>query len=272
MSSLADFNFIREIHRGAAVVVIQRHSSKAAQHIQPSYGRRRLLDARQLRCNRRSHLLVQLGSPVYGFLLGVQHPFLQLLYLLGNVPLGIGQGLLADIMRRHLILEGIGNLDVIAEHPVIPDAQRPDAGGILFPFLYLRQDAPDILRKMPSLIQLLIVPLPDDTAFFQRNITVRIDGRADEPGHILQGVYVLFNFPQQGALHLTQQLLNGRQTGRSSPQGDHILHWRIAVHHPGHQPFQVIHAIQGRHQLTDENTVPGQLGHGIQPPVNGIDR
>ena len=68
----------------------------------------------------------------------MQHPFLQLLYLLGNVPLGIGQGLLADIVRRHLILEGIGYFNVIAEHPVIPDAQRPDAGGILFPFLYLR--------------------------------------------------------------------------------------------------------------------------------------
>ena len=122
MPPLADFNFIREIHRGAAVVVIQRHSGQAAQHIQPGYGRRRLLDARQLRRNRRSHLLVQLGRAVNGLLLGVQYPFLQLLYLLGNVPLGIGQGLLADIVRRHLILEGIGYFNVIAEHPVIPDA------------------------------------------------------------------------------------------------------------------------------------------------------
>ena len=104
-------------------------------------------------------------------------------------------------MRRHLIPEGIGDLDIIAEHPVVPDAQRPNAGGILFPFLYLRQNAPDILGKMPGLIQLLIISRPDDAALFEGGAVIGVDRGTDEPGHILQRVDVLLDLPQQGALY-----------------------------------------------------------------------
>ena len=96
---------------------------------------------------------------------------------------------------------GVGHVDIIAEHPIVPDAQRPNAGGVLFPFLYLRQNAPDILGKMPGLIQLLIISRPDDAALLEGGAVIGVDCGTDEPGHILQRVDVLLDLPQQGALY-----------------------------------------------------------------------
>ena len=240
----ADLDLIRKIHRRAAVVVVQRHGGKAAQHIQSRHRSCRLLNARQFGCHSHPNLLVQLGCPFHGVLLGVQHPFLQLLDLLGNVPLRVGQGLLADIMGRHLVLEGVGNLDVIPKHPVVTDAQRADTGGFLFPFLYFRQNPADILGKVPGLIQRGVVSLPDDAAFLQRRFAVRVDRGPDQLRYIVQRVYVLFDLPQQGTLYLAQQLPDRRQAGRRHSQGNHILDRRVAVDYPGHQPFQVVYAVQ----------------------------
>ena len=175
-------------------------------------------------------------------------------------------------MGRHLVLEGVGHLDVIPKHPVVTDAQRADTGGFLFPFLYFRQNPADILGKVPGLIQRGVVSLPDDAAFLQRRFAVRVDRGPDQLRYIVQRVYVLFDLPQQGTLYLAQQLPDRRQAGRRHSQGNHILDRRVAVDYPGHQPFQVVYAVQLGGQLADQDAVSRQLGHRVQPPVDGVDR
>ena len=66
---------------------------------------------------------------------------LQILQLLGDVPLRVGQGLLADIALRHLAPEGVGDLNIVAEDFVVADFQGADAGPFLLPGLDLRDDA-----------------------------------------------------------------------------------------------------------------------------------
>ena len=52
-----------------------------------------------------------------------------ILQLLGDVPLAIAKGLLADVAVRHLGEVGLGDLDVIAEYFVKADLEAFDAGG-----------------------------------------------------------------------------------------------------------------------------------------------
>ena len=109
---------------------------------------------------RREELILQGHHPVRG---GEDLVF-QVLQLLGDVPLPVHQGLLADVGVRHLVLEGVGHLDVIAEDLVVADLQGPDAGALLLLGLDLRQDALAAVHDVPQAVHLLVVAVPDEAA------------------------------------------------------------------------------------------------------------
>ena len=44
---------------------------------------------------------------------------LQVLEFLGDKPFAVDQRLFADVVLRHLVIVGLGHLDVIAEHLVV---------------------------------------------------------------------------------------------------------------------------------------------------------
>ena len=65
----------------------------------------------------------------------------QILQFLCDEPLAVYQGLFADVGFRHLLLKGIGDLNIVAEHLVIADFQGADAGFFLLLRLHLGQEA-----------------------------------------------------------------------------------------------------------------------------------
>ena len=89
---------------------------------------------------------------------------LQILQFLGDEPLAVDQRLLADIGLRHQLLEGVGNFNVVAEHLVVADFQRADAGFFLFLGLHLRNDALAAFQNVPQAVHLFVEAVPDDTA------------------------------------------------------------------------------------------------------------
>ena len=64
-------------------------------------------------------------------ILGGEDGVLHVLELLGDEPLAVHQGLLADIGIGHQVVIGLGDLDVIPEHLVVAHLQVLDTG--LFP-------------------------------------------------------------------------------------------------------------------------------------------
>ena len=141
MAAALNFNNAGLVHRGTAVVVFHRHGGKGAKRIQLGDKGRRQLDAgdgrRQPGAQGGEQLVLQRGVAV----LGGEDIVLQILQLLSDVALAVDQRLLADIVVGHLIPEGVGYLDIIAEYLVIADLQGADAGLFLLLRLHLGQEA-----------------------------------------------------------------------------------------------------------------------------------
>ena len=99
-------------------------------------------------------------------LLRPENGLFELSQLLGDEPLGVYQGLLAEVVRRERsALEGrLGDLDVEAEDLVEADSE----GGNLSAFPLFLFEAGDLLfsrmGQPPKVVQLLVVPLPEDPA------------------------------------------------------------------------------------------------------------
>ena len=92
--------------------------------------------------------------------LGGEDGVLQVLELLGDVPLAVGQGLLADVVRGHLVVEGVADLDVVAEDLVVAHLQAADAGALLLPGLHLGDDRRAARLDLPEAVHLGVVARP----------------------------------------------------------------------------------------------------------------
>ena len=118
MPSIGDGNFPPQRDFRAAVAPLHRHGSKGAQHVCRGYRLGcqlhpgRLLGKVLPKLG--ENLIFQRRQPV----LGSQHLIFQFFQLLRDVPLTVCQGLLADVGVRHLIHKGLGDLNIVAEHPV----------------------------------------------------------------------------------------------------------------------------------------------------------
>ena len=92
--------------------------------------------------------------------MGAQNAVFQVFQLLGDVALATGQGLLADVVLRHLVFIAVGHLDVVAEHPVIAGFQLGDAGALPLPGLHRGNQLPAAVHVPLDLVQLLVVARP----------------------------------------------------------------------------------------------------------------
>ena len=132
MTAVFNGNFPPQCDFRAAVAPLHRHGGEAAQRVRGGYGGGGLLHPGGLLGKvlpkLGEDLVFQRGEPV----LGGKYLIFQLFQLLGDVALAVGEGLLADVIRGHLIDKGLGYLNIITEYPVEAHFQGADAG--FFPF------------------------------------------------------------------------------------------------------------------------------------------
>ena len=135
MASLLDIDHAAQIHLRAAVAPLGRGGGEGGQHVQPGHAGGGLLHRAHLGGGGVPQLPEQLvfqgGDPAPGG----EDLVLQVLQLLGEEPLAVHQGLLADVVLRHQAVIALGHLDVVAEHLVIPHLQALDPGALLLPAL-----------------------------------------------------------------------------------------------------------------------------------------
>ena len=121
VASAVDLDGAGLVHIWATVVVVDRHGGEGAQGVGLRHSGCRSLDAGGLG----GDILPQLGEQLvfqrHRPVGGGEDLMLQVLQLLGDVPLAVHQGLLADVGIRHLVLEGVGNLNIIAKNFIITD-------------------------------------------------------------------------------------------------------------------------------------------------------
>ena len=102
-----------------------------------------------------------------GLLLCAEHPFFVVLEFLGDVPFGVLERLLAVETDGNVLHMGVGDFDVVAEHLVVADLQRGNAGLLGQASLVLGQPCRAVALQTPVLIEFGIDAIGDESAFTQ---------------------------------------------------------------------------------------------------------
>ena len=128
MPALDDPEQVAVDDHGPCIIVLGRglgERNKAVDDRQPAG---HVLDPDRRGRDRFPHLLEQPVLQVQDLLFRAQDLLLVLLQLRRDEPLGVGQRLLADIVLRHVREIRLGDLDIVAEDPVVAHLERIDAG------------------------------------------------------------------------------------------------------------------------------------------------
>ena len=271
MAAVLDLNDPAGVHLGPTVIVVHRHSGEGEQHVQLAYARSCLLHLAHLTCRGlpqvAEQLVLQGGDPG----LGGENVMLQVFQFLGDEPLTVAQGLLADIVLGHQGVVGLGHLDVVAEYLVVAHLQVLDAGALPLPPLDGDDPVRPVVNEVPQLIHFPVVartdkaPLPDGKGQLVVGVLIH-NGPVDEGLQLLQtaqAVRHLGQHPPGQPLHFAQQL---GQYSQSLGQQLHVPGVGAAIHHLADEPLQVGYLAQAESQLLPGHGVPHQRIHCVLPP------
>ena len=185
-------------HLRAAVVEQPCRLGKGAQHIQLGQGRGCLLDLRQPLQHGLPHALEQFVFQLRAALLRAQDLALHLLQGRRDEPLAVGDGLLASVVRGHLVQVGLGDLDVIAEHGIEPHLEGLDAGARDLILLQLGDPILAAAHGDAQLVQRGIEAVADQPAFLHGERRLVHNSAPDQFHQVRQLGHLPGQFLQQG--------------------------------------------------------------------------
>jgi len=165
MAPVANIQAARLAQLRAAIVVKPRGFGKSAQHVQLGECRRSLLKFAQPFEHGLAHALEQVVFQLHPALFSAQNPPLHLLEVWRDKPLTIGDGLLADIVRRHLVQVGFGDLKVVAEDRVEPHFEGRDTRAHNLVLLQLRDPILALAHGRAQFIQRGVEAIANQAAF-----------------------------------------------------------------------------------------------------------
>ena len=271
VAALADLDDAGLVHVGAAVVVSHRHGGEGGQGIDLRHRRGGFLDAGGRVGDLLTQLREQLVFQGHHPLGGRQDLVLQILQLLGDEPLAVHQCLLADVCIRHLVLKGVADFNVIAEHLVVADLQGADAGGLFLLGLHLRDDALAALQDVPQAVHLFVKAVPDEAALPDGKRRLVADGSGDALADIVQSVQLRRQLAQAAVGKGGQLLLHSGQLFDGRPEGGHVPPAGGAVDDAADKPLHVPQARHGGDQLLPGDGVVHQSADGGVPLADGGD-
>ena len=274
VAALLNVNDPALVHHRAAVVALHRHRGKGEEHVQLGHAACGPLYLPHPGGHRVPQLAEQLVLQGGDAGLGGENLVLQVLELGGDEPLTADQGLLADVVLGHQVVVGLGHLDVVAEHLIIPDLQALDAGALLLPALQSNHHIRPVGEDVPQVVHLLVVAGADEVALSDGEgeavvVVLVPDGPINGLLQVLQAQHAVLD-----ALHgpAGQSLQLGGQGGehpQALGQGLHVPGIGGAVAHLADESFQVGHLAQGVAQLLPGHQVVHQGGHPVLTAGDG---
>ena len=183
--------------------------------------------------------------------------------------LGIGQGLLARIPHGHQIVEGFGDLNVIAKHPVVLNLEVLDS--CLFPLFCLKvgNPLPSVGGGLPQLVQFRRITGANHMPLTDQGGGIRIDGRGDLVCDLVKRVQFPLPFPDQARIpQACQAGLNSRHMRQRPQQGQTVPRADSPVGNPAQEAFDVIDIGQLRTDSVCINFILHKGFNGIQPGLN----
>ena len=164
MAAVVNFDDAAVVHARTAIVVVHRDGRERAERVELGDEPRRALDAHALG----SHSVAQ-GGEEFKFerLVAVargQNLLLKVFEFFGDVALAVHERLLADVRFGHKLLEGVRDLDIVAEDLVVADLQRADAGLFLLARLDVGEKPLAARQNLVQAVDFGIVALADEAA------------------------------------------------------------------------------------------------------------
>ena len=198
------------VHRdfGLCVVVFKACLREAAKRVNLRQRNRGFLDFVQLCADKitdfRENALLECKQT----LVRRENLALDFFQLLGDVTLAVGESLLADIILGNLVLEAVGNLDVIAENAVVSDLQRADTRSLALAFLNLAQYLFTARRNIAKVVNILVEAVPNNAAVANIRGKLVIQRVFDKGSCLCEVAYAVVQLAQQPRVQAVQLLFN----------------------------------------------------------------
>ena len=235
MAAVRDLDDIRVVHQRLAVVPFGGHD--LAREISTSSAARPSAvraDALRLSRDLLADLLEQRVLQLADALLGPQHLLLVILQLFGDEALGVGQGLAADVIGRDGRQIALGDLDRVAEDPVVADLEGRDAGAGLFLGLQAGDESLSFAADGAQFVQFGVVAGCDDAPFAQRKGGALDDAVVHQCTDISQAGRLLLPTPLAGAFASRRAVPAGQGDdgeSRVGPAGRGLRRWPCRCAH-----------------------------------------
>ena len=247
-------------HFRADVVVLYRRFRQRQQRVQRFERHRRFLDARNLLRDFLAHLGEQLQFQARGLL-----DFLQ---LRRHVALAVRQRLLSGVTRRHHFVIRLADLDVVAEHAVVLDAQVADARLLAFLLLQLQNPLLAARGRGAVFIQHLGIAIADDAALGDKNRRIGVNCAGQQVGQFRQGVQRIADFLHRLTFRLAQQLADFRHFLQRRAQRQAIPRVHRLIGDLRQQALNVVHALQFLRERHRQHMLLRKLAHRVQTAVD----
>ena len=180
MAPIANLNHAFVGHQRPAIIVQARRFGERRQHVELRQRRGGLLDFRQLAEHFLTHALEQFVFQLHAAFLRAEDFAFHFLQLRRDVTFAVGDGLLANVMRRHLVEVRLGDLDVVTENGIEPDLERRDAGARDFVGLQFGNPILAAARGLAEFVERSVKSVADHATFLHRERRVIHDGAGNQ--------------------------------------------------------------------------------------------
>lgn len=158
MAALADVDHLAVVERRTHVAPFDGQPCERLQTVDAGHDGRVVQQRLQRAADGGQQLGIDALLELEHLLLGAEDLLFVLLELLGDVALGVGEGLFADPAGGNLLLVGIAHLDVVAEDVVVADLERRDPRRLALALLDAGQVVLAVQGDAAQVVQLGFTP------------------------------------------------------------------------------------------------------------------
>ena len=250
-------------HVRSDIAQVDRAVCQGGEGIQGAHGGGGFLDGRRLFNHAPANVLEEGLLQRHGTFVGSQNLVLILLQLRRDEPLGVDQGLFANVGLWHVLQLPLGHFDIVAEDLVVTDLQVSDTAAFLFGGLVFGQPFSPLFGRHAQVIQLLVVTAPYHATVLQADRRFIGDGLVDQVNHVWQVLQTAGEFGQQPDRGLVKQGTQGGYFNQRLHGRDQVAGVSGTGAHARNEPLQVAHAARPVAQLTQGGPLPAQVLDGI---------
>jgi len=258
-------------HDGPPVVPPGRKLRQGQEHVHQGDGRGDGLQPARLAGHRlprfQENPVFEAGDP----LLGVQDLVFMLLELGRQEPLRAEQRLPADVIGRDEMEVGLGDVDRIAEIPVVADLERRDPRPLPFPLFDGGDDGFPRPGHGAQVVELRVVAVLDDSALGEQGGRLVQDRPIDRCGDIAPVVPGGEHIAEDPRSERFEEAADSRQGFERLLQGHEIPGMGGRERDLSRQPLQVMNPLERLADFIPFDRQPQGFRHGVQPGIDPGD-